>query len=76
MNCDFCKEHILATTQIAWNRGNYHDFCIGEAIAQQRAKDNQEDAENTPWQTEQILSCYGFGRDRCADCEQRQVFST
>jgi len=38
MNCDLCQKHILATTQIAWNRGNYHPDCIGEAVARKRAE--------------------------------------
>ncbi len=37
MNCTLCGEHILATTSIAWNRGDYHPDCIGEAVAQYRA---------------------------------------
>jgi hypothetical protein len=38
MNCDLCKEHILATMQVAWNGGNYHADCISEAMAQKRAE--------------------------------------
>lgn len=38
MDCDFCKEHILATTHISWNRGQYHEWCIGEAVKQFRAE--------------------------------------
>lgn len=38
MNCDLCKKHILATMQIAWNGGNYHPDCIGEAVARKRAE--------------------------------------
>lgn len=38
MNCEQCKEHIIATTQIYWNGGNYHADCIGEAVAQKRAE--------------------------------------
>jgi hypothetical protein len=40
MNCTHCGEHILATTNISWNRGDYHPDCIGEAVLQYRA--NQE----------------------------------
>lgn len=45
MNCSHCEQHILATMQVAWNGGNYHADCIGEAIAQRRAAENQEDRE-------------------------------
>lgn len=45
MNCDLCKKHILATMQIAWNGGNYHADCIGEAVAQRRAAENDEARE-------------------------------
>ncbi|CAN5584058.1 hypothetical protein BH10ACI1_BH10ACI1_15920 [soil metagenome] len=38
MNCDLCKQHIMATTQVAWNGGNYHADCITEALAQRRAE--------------------------------------
>lgn len=38
MNCDLCQKHILATMQVAWNGGNYHADCIGEVLAQNRAK--------------------------------------
>lgn len=41
MNCDLCKQHILATTQIAWNGGNFHPDCIGEAVARKRAEHEQ-----------------------------------
>lgn len=43
MNCDHCNEHILATTQIAWNKGNYHADCIGEAVLEYRASQEQID---------------------------------
>lgn len=52
MNCDLCKKHILATTQIAWNGGNFHPDCIGEAVARFRAENekplevNSEDLED------------------------------
>ena len=38
MNCNLCEKHILATMQVAWNGGNYHADCIGEVLAQNRAK--------------------------------------
>lgn len=38
MNCEHCKQHIVATTQISWRGYNYHTNCIGEAVAQYRAK--------------------------------------
>ncbi len=38
MNCDLCQKHILATMQIAWNGGNYHPDCIGEAVARKRSE--------------------------------------
>jgi hypothetical protein len=41
MNCDLCKNHILATMQIYWNGGNYHPDCIGEAVARRRAEQDQ-----------------------------------
>ena len=41
MNCDLCEKHILATMQIAWNGGNYHPDCIGEAVARKRAEHEQ-----------------------------------
>ena len=37
MNCTLCGEHILATTSVAWNKGDYHPDCIGEAVARYRA---------------------------------------
>ena len=45
MNCSLCNQHILATMQVAWNGGNYHADCIGEAVAQRRSAENQEDRE-------------------------------
>jgi hypothetical protein len=44
MNCDLCNEHILATTQIAWQGKSYHPSCIGQAVAEQRAE-SKEDRE-------------------------------
>ena len=41
MNCTLCNLHILATTQVSWNGGNYHADCIGEVIAQNRAEQEQ-----------------------------------
>jgi hypothetical protein len=38
MNCDLCNQHILATMQVAWNGGNYHADCIGEAVNRNRAR--------------------------------------
>lgn len=38
MNCEHCKQHIVATTQISWRGYNYHSDCIGEAVAAHRAK--------------------------------------
>lgn len=38
MNCEHCKEHIVATMQISWRGYNYHSDCIGEAVAEFRAK--------------------------------------
>ena len=43
MNCNLCEKHIIATMQIAWNGGNFHPDCIGEAVARKRA-----DAEKPP----------------------------
>ena len=37
MDCKHCKKHILATTQISWQGNNYHQECIGEAVAKHRA---------------------------------------
>jgi uncharacterized small protein (DUF1192 family) len=37
MNCDLCKKHILAATQVNWNGGNFHADCISEAVARKRA---------------------------------------
>ncbi len=45
MNCDYCGQHILATMQIAWQGGNFHPDCIGEAVAKYRASENREDSE-------------------------------
>ena len=38
MNCDLCEKHILATTQVAWNGGNYHADCVTEAVNRHRAE--------------------------------------
>lgn len=40
MNCDLstCGKHILATTQVVWNGGNYHADCAVEAVNQNRAE--------------------------------------
>ena len=38
MNCEHCKQHIVATTQISWRGYNYHTGCIGEAVAAHRAQ--------------------------------------
>lgn len=38
MNCEHCKQHIVATMQISWRGYNYHTSCIGEAVATYRAK--------------------------------------
>ena len=38
MNCQHCKQHIVATTQISWRGFNFHTSCIGEAVAAHRAK--------------------------------------
>ena len=45
MNCDLCNEHIVATMQIAWQGGNFHPDCVGEAVAQYRAAESKEDIE-------------------------------
>lgn len=41
MNCDLCNKHIIATTQVNWNGGNYHADCIGEAVSRNRARQEQ-----------------------------------
>jgi hypothetical protein len=41
MNCNLCEKHIIATMQIAWNGGNFHPDCIGEAVARKRAADEK-----------------------------------
>ena len=48
MNCDLgtCGKHILATTQVAWNGGNYHADCVVEAVNQNRAKTEIPKAES------------------------------
>lgn len=38
MDCNHCGEHIIATTSVSWNRGQYHDSCIGDAVATYRAE--------------------------------------
>jgi hypothetical protein len=48
MNCDFCGQHILATMQIAWNRGNYHPECIGEAVVKYRAEQEPDWVREQP----------------------------
>ncbi len=41
MNCKLCGLHILATMQIMWNGNSYHADCIGEAVTQKRAAEEQ-----------------------------------
>lgn len=48
MNCEFCKEHIVATMQISWRGYNYHQDCVGEAIAQYRAEQERIDNGGVP----------------------------
>lgn len=38
MNCEHCKKHIIATTQIMWRGYPFHPDCMGEAVAQYRAQ--------------------------------------
>jgi hypothetical protein len=38
MNCTQCGEHILATTSVAWNKGDFHPDCVGQAVSNYRAK--------------------------------------
>lgn len=45
MNCDYCEKHIVATMQIAWQGGNFHPDCIGEAVTKYRAAETREDSE-------------------------------
>ncbi len=42
MNCKLCGTHILATMQIMWGGYPYHADCIGEAVARNRAEDNED----------------------------------
>ena len=48
MNCDLetCGKHILATTQVAWNGGNYHAECVIEAVNQRRDQTEIPKAES------------------------------
>ena len=45
MKCEHCGNDILATMQISWRGSNYHPDCVGEAVAQYRAAETQEDRE-------------------------------
>jgi hypothetical protein len=60
MNCDLCKKHILATMQIAWNGGNYHPDCIGEAVARKRVEHEKpleaDAAEIEEFEDEQVFN--------------------
>ncbi len=41
MNCRMCNLHIVATMQIMWGGYPYHPECIGDAVAQNRAAEEQ-----------------------------------
>lgn len=67
MNCDFCNQHILATTNISWNRGNYHPDCIGQAVLNYRA------AQEIPI-TEATLTDDNFARELEESMEYDEFF--
>lgn len=67
MNCDLCKNHILATMQIAWNGGNYHPDCIGEAVARKRAEHELPAVD--PVEIEDVEDDYVFNEDFTDDEE-------
>lgn len=46
MNCKQCEKHIVATTQIMWRGYPFHADCIGEAVAQYRAKTEVPSSEH------------------------------
>jgi hypothetical protein len=56
MNCDLCEQHILATTQVNWNGGNYHADCIAEAVNRNRAEKEPGPEEMT--EIKQVLEDY------------------
>jgi hypothetical protein len=68
MNCDLCQKHILATMQIAWNGGNYHPDCIGEAVARKRGE-AEKPLEISPQDFEALeeFENEGDGFDEIAD---------
>jgi hypothetical protein len=68
MNCDLCEKHILATMQIAWNGGNYHPDCIGEAVARKRAE-HEKSLEVNPTEIESFDENQVFNEDFIDDEE-------
>lgn len=72
MNCDVCEKHILATTQIYWNGGNYHPECIGEAVAQKRAEHEKPLAVDSA-EIEELEETQVFNEDFIDDDEFDEI---